>query len=188
THAAGVLISDETLLGEMPMRVKGSDENKQLVTQFEMYTVEELGFVKFDVLGIRHLDTLMTADKMIHGGHDPRRFYDLTSEDYTEEEMWKLVDEGDTNGIFQLEANAMTTVGKTFKPRSEVDTADLISVNGPGVVRSGMLNVYLDRRTVAEEELLNRRSGRSEVVTAHPLVTEITKQTFGVIVYQEQVM
>lgn len=177
THAAGILISDKSLLGEMPLRVKGTGENQQLVTQFEMFTVEELGFIKFDVLGIRHLDTLMTADKLIHGDHDPRRFYDIPLEEYLEPEKWELVSEGDTNGIFQLEANAMTTVGKEFKPRSESDVADLISVNRPGVVRSGMLGVYL-----------KRRAGREEVTTPHPIVTEITKRTFGVIVYQEQVM
>lgn len=189
THAAGVLISDESLLGEMPMRVKGSGEDQQMVTQFEANTVEELGFVKFDLLGIRHLSTLMQADKMIHGNHDPRRFYDEFSEFYRDEEMWReIVDEGDTNGIFQLETTAMQSVGKVLKPRNERDVADLISVNRPGVVRSGMLNVYLERRGKAEDELLARRSGEKPVLTPHPLVDEITEQTFGVIVYQEQVM
>ena len=81
------------------------------------------------------------------------------------------------NGVVVHNTPAMSSVAKSFKPKSETDCADLISVNRPGVVRTGMLGEYL-----------KRRKGDKAVVTPHPLMTEVLADTFGVVVYQEQVM
>ena len=92
------------------------------------------------------------------------------------------------DGLVVHNTTAMTSVGKSMRPRNEKDVADLISVNRPGVVRAGMLPVYLHRRHAAEDLLLEKRAVGELAETPHPLMSEVTQQTFGVVVYQEQVM
>lgn len=173
THAAGTIVSDVDLMGVLPLRLKKGE----VVSQFEMYSVERLGFIKFDILGLRHLDTLMEVQRIVDGEINPKAFYELTEDDYSEEWLWDEVGDGRCLGQFQLETPSMSRVAKTFKPKNERDVADLISVNRPGVVRTGMLGEYLKRRT-----------GEKPVTTPHPLMTEILGRTFGVVVFQEQVM
>lgn len=172
THAAGLLISSTPLTGNLPTRIKGG----MLSTQFDMFEVEDTGGVKFDVLGIRHLDTLEIARKLIHERHGVwLDYYNFTDKEYCDPVIWPQVDRGETLGLFQLEAPSMTGVSRLFKPRSEREVADLISVNRPGVVRAGMLHHYL-----------RRRDGDEVVELAHPLLEDITGRTYGVMVYQEQ--
>lgn len=172
THAAGVLISSTPLTGNLPTRIKA----EMLSTQWDMYEVEDMGGIKFDILGIRHLDTLEVARRLIQERHGVwLDYYNWTEEQYNDPDIWPQIDRGDTLGIFQLEAPSMTGVSKLFKPRSERDVADLISVNRPGVVRAGMLHHYL-----------RRRDGNEVVELAHPLLKDITGRTYGVMVYQEQ--
>lgn len=174
-HASGILISPVDLFEELPLRV--SKKTGEMVTQFDMYTVEELGFIKFDILGIRHLDTIMTTDKFVHGTHDPRRFYDMTLEQLSDETTAKLIASGDTLGIFTLETPGMIGVAKRMKPSSERDVSHLTSLNRPGVIKSGGV-----------ERFLRRRAGRERPKTPHPFVDEILKDTYGVFVYQDQVL
>ena len=172
THAAGILISSTPLTGNLPTRIKA----EMLSTQWDMYEVEDMGGIKFDVLGIRHLDTLEIARKLIEERHGVKLdYYNWPQEYYEDPDIWPQIDKGDTLGIFQLEAPSMTGVSKLFKPRSERDIADLISVNRPGVVRAGMLHHYL-----------RRREGVEAVELAHPLLKDITGRTYGIMVYQEQ--
>ncbi len=174
-HASGILISPTDLFEELPLRV--SKKTGELVTQFDMYTVEELGFIKFDILGIRHLDTIMTTDKFVHGHHDPRRFYDMTVEDLSDLTTAALIASGDTLGIFTLETPGMTGVAKRMLPESERDVSHLTSLNRPGVIKSGGV-----------ERFLRRRAGRERPKTPHPMVDEICQDTYGVFVYQDQVL
>lgn len=174
-HPSGVLISPVELFEELPLRW-----NKNLgefVTQFDMYVIEELGFIKFDILGIRHLDTIMTTDKFVHGNHDPRRFYDMTPEMLSDSVTADLIASGETLGIFTLETNEMTGVAKRMKPASERDVSHLTSLNRPGVIRAGGV-----------ERFLRRRAGRERPKTPHPMVDEILRDTYGVFVYQDQVL
>lgn len=175
THAAGILIAKDPLLGDLPLRVK----NEVVTTQFDMFEVEELGFVKFDFLGIRHLDTLMVARQLIYERHGIwLDYYNFTDEEhFNQTEIWENVDRGRTNGMFQLEAPGMTKVAMSFKPRSRHDVADLISVNRPGVVRAGLLHPYL-----------RRRAGTEAPEFDHPLMEGIVGESYGIIVYQEQVL
>ncbi len=182
THAAGVVISHEPLLGKIPLRLKGSGENAELVTQFENNDkhpdVEDIGFIKFDILGLRHLDTLTEARNLVKERHDiDIDYYNFTDEMYQDTEVWDMIAKGKTLGCFQLETPGMTAVTKRFRPLDERDVADLISVNRPGVVRAGMLQEYLARR-----------EGSKSVELVHPMLEEIVGRTFGVVVYQEQVM
>jgi DNA polymerase-3 subunit alpha len=174
-HASGVLISPIDLFDELPLRW-----NKNLgefVTQFDMYVIEDLGFIKFDILGIRHLDTIMTTDKFVHGVHDPRRFYDMTLEQLSDPATQALIASGESLGIFTLETPGMTKVATRMLPTSERDVSHLTSLNRPGVIKTGGV-----------ERFLRRRAGRERPRTPHPIVDEILQDTYGVFVYQDQVL
>lgn len=174
-HPSGILISPIDLFEELPLRM--SRETGEMITQFDMYTVEELGFIKFDILGIRHLDTIMTTDKFVHGDHDPRRFYDMTPEQLSDPATAALIASGDTFGVFTLETPGMTQTAKRMLPTSERDVSHLTSLQRPGVIKSGGV-----------ERFLRRRAGKERAKTPHPMVDEILKDTFGVFVYQDQVL
>jgi DNA polymerase III subunit alpha len=175
-HAAGILVlgKKQPLSGNLPTRVR----NGVVSTQFDMYEVEEMGAVKFDILGIRHLDTLEVARDLVKERHGVYLdYYSFGDKEFSDPEIWTLIDEGRTDGIFQLEAHQMTKCGKVFKPRHERDVADLISVNRPGVIRADLLWPYL-----------KRRAGEEEPEYDHPMMEAIVGETHGIIVYQEQVI
>jgi DNA polymerase-3 subunit alpha len=174
-HASGILISPTDLFEELPLRA--SRKTGEMVTQFDMYTVEDLGFIKFDVLGIRHLDTIMTTDKFVHGNHDPRRFYDMTVEQLSDKATADLIASGETLGIFTIETPGMTATAKRMMPASERDVSHLTSLQRPGVIKAGGV-----------ERFLRRRAGRERPKTPHPMVDEILRDTYGVFVYQDQVL
>lgn len=192
-HAAGVLIGNKAFLGRCPTRIK----NDTRTTQFDMHEVEELGAVKMDVLGIRHLDTLEQARDLIHARHGIWLDYDSTEfgtppstariiqfdqTQYADPAIWAQIDDGDTLGIFQLDTPLATDAAIKFNPRSERDVCDLISVNRPGVINAGQLPHYMARR-----------EGSERVVYDHPLMEAVTgpgwqADTYGILVYQEQMM
>lgn len=174
THASGILVSNKPLLGNLPTR-KG---NKGPASSFTKDEVEELGFVKLDILGIRHLDTLQVAHDLILERHGVDiDFLSFGDEQFSEPEIWKCFETADVNGIFQAEANAMRNVGKRLKPKSVEDLAILYSVNRPGVVRAGLLDTFL-----------RRWEGSEPVHSDHPMMDSIVGNTMGIVVYQEQVM
>lgn len=173
THPSGLIISDESLIGLLPLRVKAG----KLVTQFDMYTLADLGFIKFDLLGVRHLDTLtIAAEKATGQEFNPQFYYDF-DEEYSDPDVWSMVAQGKTTGVMTLETPDMTKVGKQIFPQNEKDMATLVSLNRPGVTRAGMLGEYI-----------LRRNGKKPVTTPHPLMTKILRDTCGIVVYQEQVM
>lgn len=172
THAAGILVSSKPIQGNLPTRVK----NDQVVSQLDMHEVEELGAVKLDVLGLRHLDTLSVARNLIHERHGILLdYYSFGDKEFSDPAIWEQIDKGQTTGIFQLETASGTKVATEFKPRNEIDVAVLSAVNRPGVIRAGLLNHYLWRR-----------SGTEEISFDHPLMEELVGDTCGILVYQEQ--
>lgn len=193
-HAAGVLVSKTPLLGAIPMRFT---RNGVLTTQFDMWEVEELGGVKLDLLGIRHLDTLSVARNLIHERHGVWIDYDRSGlsvpegctnvlrfgdKEFNDPAIWPQIDKGHTTGIFQVETANLTAAAMDFKPRSEVDVADLTSIVRPGVADAGLKEVYL-----------RRRSGQEPVVYDHPLMERFvgpswSTNTYGILVYQEQII
>jgi len=199
-HAAGVLVSSEPLLGRVPMRTRnpeGQGKKKVTTTQFDMWEIEQLGGVKLDLLGIRHLDTLSHARRVIYERHGVWIDYDRTGlsvpagchhvftfedENFADPAIWDQIDRGQTLGVFQVETSNCTEAAIHFKPRSEVDVADLTSIIRPGVADAGLKDVYL-----------RRRAGLEPVVYDHPLMEQIVgpawvTNTYGVLVYQEQLM
>lgn len=174
THAAGVVVSNKPLLGILPTR-KG---NSGISSAFTKDEVEELGFVKLDVLGLRHLDTLQVAHDLILERHGVDLDYLSFDDKYFDDpDIWKCFETGDVNGIFQAETTSMTKVGRRIKPKNVEELAILFSVNRPGVVRAGLLDVFLDRW-----------EGIEPVHSDHPMMDEVVGDTMGIVVYQEQVM
>lgn len=194
-HAAGVLVSSVPLRGAVPLR--RNPKTKVISTQFDMWEVEELGGVKLDLLGIRHLDTLSVARKLIYERHGVWIDYDRSGlsvpqdctevlkfgdEQFRDPVIWPQIDAGQTTGIFQVETPNCTNSAVVFRPRSETDVADLTSIIRPGVNDAGLKEVYL-----------RRRHGLEPVVYDHPLMERFVgpswvTDTFGVLVYQEQLM
>jgi DNA polymerase-3 subunit alpha len=193
-HPAGILISTEPLLGRVPLR---RTKKKVLTTQLDMWEVEFLGGVKLDLLGIRHLDTLSHARRLIYERHGVWIDYDrsglstprgcsnvltFTDEMFADEAIWPQIDVGQTLGIFQVETSNCTQAAIEFKPRSEVDVADLTSIIRPGVADAGLKEPYLRRRAMVEP-----------VTYDHPLMESIvgpkwSTNTHGILVYQEQII
>lgn len=174
THASGILIANRPLLGTLPTRVK----NGLVVSQFDMHEVEWLGAVKLDLLGLRHLDTLMVARDLIHENKSVwLDFESFGDDEFKDPAIWAEMEKGQTVGIFQLETPGGTRVTKDFKPKSMTEVADLISVNRPGVIRAGLLTHYI-----------RRRHGTENVVYDHPLMEDIVGDTCGILVYQEQLI
>lgn len=174
THAAGVVVNNEPIMGRVPTRrVKG-----QVTTQFDMHEIEALGGVKDDLLGLRHLDTLQAARDLILERHGVDvDYYAFGDAELRDPAIWPAVDAGDTAGVFQLETAGGTEDATRFRPRSEVDVADLISVNRPGVIDAGLKDKYMARRAGYEPDVFD-----------HPLMESITGDTHGILVYQEQLM
>lgn len=174
THASGILIANQPLLGTLPTRIK----NELVVSQFDMHEVEWLGAVKLDLLGLRHLDTLMVARDLIQETTGQwLDFEGFGDSEFTDPDIWGEMERGQTVGIFQLETASGARISKEFKPKSMTDVADLISVNRPGVIRAGLLHHYI-----------NRRHGIEAVSLDHPLMVDIVGDTYGVLVYQEQLI
>lgn len=197
-HAAGILVSSVPLLGAVPMRTRNHGKPEEVITtQFDMWEIEELGGVKLDLLGIRHLDTLSVARKLIYERHHMWVDYDRTGlsvpegcdnvltfgdSQFNDPAIWPQIDNGQTTGIFQVETSTLTEAAVEFKPRSEVDVADLCSIVRPGVADAGLKDVYL-----------RRRAGAEPVSYDHPLMESIVgpgwaTDTFGILVYQEQII
>lgn len=193
-HAAGVLVSSTPLMGAVPMRLTG---DKRITTQFDMWEIEELGGVKLDLLGIRHLDTLSVARQMIYERHGVWIDYDRTrlsvpegctevlvfgDDHFRDPAIWAQIDKGHTTGIFQVETSNCTQAAVEFHPRSEVDIADLTSIIRPGVADAGLKEPYL-----------RRRAGTEPVIYDHPLMENFvgpkwSTDTHGILVYQEQII
>jgi DNA polymerase-3 subunit alpha len=163
-------------LGTIPTRTR--DGAPDAITQFDMYEVEELGGVKLDLLGLRHLDTLMHARSLIYQRHGEwLDFHSFGYDRFRDPAIWGAIARGHTVGIFQLETPDLTRHAQQLQPRNEVDVAALISIVRPGVKDAGLGQIYLDRR-----------AEKIPVEYDHPLMVDITKETYGVLVYQEQLM
>lgn len=175
-HAAGIVIStEEPLTDRLPLRSGG--EGEQMISQFDMEALDFMGYIKFDILTIRTLDTLqVTVDTA-------RKHYGLSIDVYAFEEeyedplVWDRICEGYTLGMFQIETTSGTKLVKRLKPRSIADLADVGALVRPGPTRSGLTETYLVRR-----------DGLEAVVFPDPRMEEFLSSTQGVLVYQEQVM
>jgi DNA polymerase-3 subunit alpha len=174
-HASGVLIADEPLAENFPVRWVAKE--KKLVTQWDMEVAEEFGYMKADLLGLRNLDTLAEVNSILEStGREPIDYEALQYQDHPGE-MWSLLDRGLSVGLFQVEEGGMAKqIAKQLKARSLDDLAVIVAMNRPGPLRSGAL-----------EKFMTGRNGGG-LSTLHPLVERVTEETYGVFLYQEQVI
>jgi DNA polymerase-3 subunit alpha len=172
THAAGVVIADKPLVEYLPL-FKG--KKGEVVTQLDMKAVEKIGLVKFDFLGLRNLtviaDTLSLIDRQ---GKEPPDIEDL---DLSDPDTYRLLAAGDTTGVFQLESSGMKDLLVKLSPECFDDVIALIALYRPGPIESGMI-----------ADFVARKHGRKKVEYIVDQLEPILKETYGVIVYQEQVM
>ena len=169
THAAGVVIASKPLVEYVPLQK--NEEN--IVTQFDMVTLEELGLLKMDFLGLRTLTVMNDAVKMIkeNRGID----IDLDKIDFDDKEVYNMIGEGNTVGVFQLESAGMTSFMKELKPDSLEDIIAGISLYRPGPMAE--IPRYIENK---------KNPDKIEYLT--PELEPILNVTYGVMVYQEQVM
>jgi DNA polymerase-3 subunit alpha len=170
THAAGVVIGDRRLDDLVPMyRDPRSD---MPVTQFDMKYVEAAGLVKFDFLGLKTLSVLKEAERLLADQGVQVDFSKLTWDD---SEVYELLQRGDTVGVFQLESEGMRRTLAAVRPTSFGDIIALVSLYRPGPMDN--IPMFGDRK-----------NGRAELAYPHPMLEEVLKETYGIFVYQEQVM
>jgi len=172
THAAGVVIGDKPLVEYLPLYRGKKDE---ILTQFDMNMVEKIGLVKFDFLGLRNLTIMADALAIIEGqGKTPP---DLVNLDLSDKATYRLLASGDTTGVFQLESSGMKDLMIRLKPGKFADVTALVALYRPGPIESGMVNDFVERK-----------HGRQSVEYLVPELEPILRETYGVILYQEQVM
>lgn len=178
-HPSGVLVNSKPLLGLVPMRTrKHGTADEVTTTQFDMDEVEELGGVKFDLLGIRHLDTLDATRRLVRERHGiDIDFEALADPELSDPAIWERIDRGRTTGLFQMETPGATRTAIDLKPRNVSDVAHLVSIIRPGVKDAGLTDSFLARR-----------AGDEVVAYDHPLMKPIVEPTYGVLVYQEQMI
>lgn len=172
THAAGVVISDRPLVEYLPL-CRG--KKGEVVTQYDMKCVEKIGLVKFDFLGLRNLTVIENTCKIIQkqGSSPP----DLSNLDLQDKKTYQLLCAGQTTGVFQLESSGMKELLVRLRPSSFEDIIALVALYRPGPLDSGMHN-----------DFVMRKKGEVPVEYILPELEPILKETYGVILYQEQVM
>jgi len=172
THAAGVVIADRPLVDYLPL-YRG--KKGEVVTQYDMKIVEKIGLVKFDFLGLRNLTVIAKTLALIkRQGKQPP---DLENIELTDPDTYSLLSAGDTTGVFQLESSGMKDLLVRLKPEFFDDIIALVALYRPGPMESGMIDDYVACK-----------HGRKAVEYMVPELEPILKETYGVIVYQEQVM
>ncbi len=171
-HAAGLVISAKPLVEYLPVQ---RTADGLVCTQFDKDTVEELGLLKMDLLGLRTLTVANNAVKLVEQSQGIT--IDLSQISLDDPEVYELLSKGDTIGVFQLESSGLRAVLKELKPQTFEDIIAINALYRPGPLGSGMI-----------EDFIKRRHGEVEVTYLHPILEPILKPTYGVIVYQEQVM
>jgi DNA polymerase-3 subunit alpha len=172
THAAGVVISNAPLMDYIPL-YRGKDG--EITTQYAMKDVERIGLVKFDLLGLKTLTMMEETIRLVEKCRKIK--VNLKEIPLDDPETYKLLSEGDTTGVFQLESQGMRDLLRRVKPEKFSDLVALLALYRPGPLSSGMV-----------EDYIKRRRGEEEVRYPHPSLKEVLEETYGVLVYQEQVM
>lgn len=174
-HASGYVISKESMLGKLPLRMKDG----KLITQFEHDGIASLGFIKYDILKLAGLGTIREVYERVNHKMDVKDIYRIMRDEklLANADMWKSTWTGDTLGIFQMDTPLGMKTAINSKMASLRDAGMLSAVDRPGMVRSGLIN-----------EFYKVRQGIDPVNHYHPLIDSILDETSGFCVYQEQIM
>jgi DNA polymerase-3 subunit alpha len=173
THAAGVVVTPRPLPEYLPLYTDPKSGGQ--VTQYAMSYVEKIGLVKFDFLGLKNLTVIDNAVKLIRAGKAPD--FDIAALGYDDAEAYQLLQAGNTTGVFQLESSGMKELLVKLKPSCFEDIIAICALYRPGPLGSGMV-----------DDFIQRKHGRKAITYDFPQLEPILKDTYGVIVYQEQVM
>jgi len=170
-HASGVVITPGTLTDFVPL-YKKSGEGSRVATQYDMKSVEEVGLLKIDILGLR---TLSVIDDTLDLLSEKNVAVDIEKVPLDDKETYAMLQKGDTSGVFQLESSGMRKVVIDISPDKFSDIIASVALFRPGPIK------YI-------EEFIQKKKGKSEVTFPHPLLENILKDTYGIMIYQEQVM
>lgn len=171
-HACGVVIAPAELVGYVPLEMA---QKGVVATQFPMTQIEELGLLKMDFLGLSNLTIMKNALRIIKRVHD----VDIELKDIPldDEETFKLLGRGDTTGVFQFESSGMKRYLRELKPTDFSDVIAMGALYRPGPLSAGLTDSFI-----------KRKNGNEAIVYAHELMRNALEDTYGVLVYQEQVM
>ncbi len=172
-HAAGIVISPEPIDEVLPIYVPPKTD--ELVAQYAMTELESIGFLKIDFLGLKNLTLIDRAVKMIKAVHGVD--IDITKLPLDDQKTFELICAGNTSGVFQLESGGLKDVLRKLQPDKFEDIIAVNALYRPGPLGSGMVDDYIERR-----------HGRQQIKYIFPELEPILQETYGVIVYQEQVM
>jgi DNA polymerase-3 subunit alpha len=175
-HAAGVVIGDAPLVNYLPLKLSkdSRDDSKRVVTQFDMVGVEALGLLKMDFLGLR---TLSVIDDTVRHLRARGVELDIDHVPLDDAATYEMLQHAETTGVFQMESAGMRSLIKTLAPDRFEDMMALVALYRPGPLNQGMHTEYAERK-----------HARRTVTYPHPDLEEILSTTYGVMVYQEQVM
>ena len=172
THAAGVVIAGDKLAEQFPLYIDHSSNLTLPSTQYDMYSSENAGLVKFDLLGLK---TLTVIDNTIKRLKLKKIDLDLSRINHNDEKVFSMLSSGETTGLFQLESAGMREAIKQMKPNKFDDIIALVALYRPGPMSN--IPIYNDcKNKIKEPDYI------------HPTLKEILKPTYGIIIYQEQVM
>ena len=174
THAAGVVIAPEPIVNYAPLQ-RGTTNKSTTVTQYEMTAIQELGLLKMDFLGLRNLDIIDACVKLVERSRGVR--IELEALPLDDAATFEMLCRGDTLGVFQLESPGMRRILTALKPSKFEDISVVNALYRPGPIEGGMIDRYIACK-----------HGTMEPEFPHPALEEALRETYGVIVYQEQVM
>ena len=172
THAAGVVISPSPLTDYTPLYKSPSDES--VTTQFDMKSIEAIGLLKFDFLGLKTLTVIQETLRYLEGTD---KAVDIKSIPFDDRKTYELLSAGLTTGVFQLESSGMKDILVKMQPGRFEDLIALVALYRPGPIGSGMI-----------DDFISRKKGLTKTEYELPQLKEILDETYGVILYQEQVM
>jgi len=172
THAAGVVISPRPLMEIVPLYKTNRDE---ITTQYDMNALERIGLLKMDFLGLTTLTVLHDAVRMVAQNRGTQ--LDLENLPLDDADTYKLFARGDTTAIFQFESHGMRDILRRYQPARIEDLTALNALYRPGPIQGGMI-----------DDFINRKQGKTRVSYELPQLKDILEETYGVILYQEQVM
>ncbi len=172
-HAAGIVIGSKPLWEHVPcFRADG-----KLVTQYTMTDVEKAGLVKFDFLGLKTLTVISNAVRLVNECGLAEGVLDIAGVPVDDTGVYEMVSRGDTTGVFQLESSGFKELLKKLKPDCFEDIIAAVALYRPGPLEGGMVDQFIDCK-----------HGRRKIEYPHPLLEDVLVETYGVFVYQEQVM
>jgi len=172
THAAGIVIAPDKLTRYTPLYRTNKNE---ITTQYEMHSLEAIGLLKMDFLGLKTLNVIQGIIRMIE--KEKNKKIDLEKVPLDDKKTYELLCRGDTLGVFQIESQGMQDLVKKLHPEKFEEIIALLALYRPGPLHSRMM-----------DDFINRKHGKNEIEYLHPALKPILEETYGVILYQEQVM